>query len=628
MQKYRFGEFELDLEAFQLRLRGGPVKLERRPLDLLVMLVSQHGRLVAREDIISALWPGNVIIDFESGLNTLVRKVRSALGDSSEHTQFIETVPGRGYRFIAPVTLVATATPSAPVTEPPAAQPPRKKWRPAAIAISSSVVLAVAAIFGWRTGHLTSDLTSNSVAPAQTSAQPAADGVIQLAVLPFRPLTTSDRNESLELGMAETLIAGLNGTGRLQVSPLSSVRRFAGAENDAVSAARQLGVTAVLEGYIQRADNRLRVSARLLDAKNGRQLWADSYDEAFMDIFSVQDAIALRVRAALMPEFVVQSAGLSHKTHDAEAYQLFANGRFYLRRNEIGMRRSIEYFEQAVARDPGFAEAYVGLAESYSLLGVFGAMAPNEAFPHARAAVDRALALDPELGEAYASLGHIKAQYERDWPGAEAALRRAIELSPSFAPAQQWYGHYLAYIGRIEDGLAQVRKAQALEPASPSYGALVGMFLNYQRRYDEAIEQLTKTLETDADLDLAHTHLAVAYMYRGEYERAVAHLSRITSVAPGSGGYLGQIYAFSGRRADALGEIERLEALFERHEAAAHDIASIYGALGDADQAFLWLDRALQDRSQLLGWIRWNPAFDSIRADPRYAAFMRRLNLA
>ena len=636
-QAYRFADFELDLDALQLRLHGEPVKLERRPLDLLILLVGRHGRLVTREDIITALWPARVVIDFEAGINTLIRKARHALRDSSDQPQFIETVPGRGYRFIAPVTeiaereslrdsmaataqdrLVRAATVAMPIE--PARVGPRWRARPIA-ALLVAMIAAAAFVLFWPA------LTRQSTVDAPERLAPPSD-MITLAVLPFKPLTAADRNESLELGMAETLIAGLSGTGRLQVMPLSSVRRFAGPEHDAVDAGRRLGVTAVLEGYIQRTDDRLRVSTRLLDPRDGRQLWSERYDEEFTDIFAVQDAIAARVQAELTPEMVgTPITPLTHDTNDAEAYQLYANGRFYLRRNETGMRRAIEYFGQAIARDPGFARAYVGLAEGYSLLGVFGAMAPHEAFPRARTAVDTALTLRPDLGEAYAALGHIKTQYELDWPGAERAYRRAIELEPGFALGQQLYGHYLAYVGRIEDGLAQVRKAQALEPATPIYGAVIGLFLCFEHRYDEAIEQLEKTLETDADLDLAHTYLAVASMYRGEYERAIEHLSRAGSVAPGSGGYLGQIYALSGRRADALAEIDRLITLSQHQYVAAHDIATIYAALGDADQTFLWLDRALEDRSQLLGWIRWNPVFDSVRDDPRYAEFMRRLKL-
>jgi TolB-like protein/DNA-binding winged helix-turn-helix (wHTH) protein/Tfp pilus assembly protein PilF len=630
---YRFGDFELDLDAMQLRSRGEPVRLEKRPLDLLVMLVRSHGRMVGRDDIVAALWPAKVIIDFDSGLNTLVRKVRSALGDSPDHPKFVETVPGRGYRFVAAVTeAVPQAQPAPIVRQTPAANeavvrpPERWQWRLVAAAASLAVIAVLGALVLLRGEPASSTGAANTETGVQ-GVQQKTTGVVTLAVLPFKPLTESDRNESLELGMTETLISGLNGNSRLQVAPLSSVRRYAGGEQDALTAGRQLGVAAVLEGYLQRAGDRLRVSVRLLDTRDGRQLVADSYDESFTDIFSVQDAIASRVQDAFMAELVGDAVSLPHETRDAEAYQLYANGRFYLRRNEAGMRRAIAYFSGAIERDPEFARAYVGLAEAYALLGVYGAIAPRDAFPNARAAVDKALLLDPELGEAYAQLGHIKVQYERDWPAAATAFDRAIALSPSYAPAHQWVGHYLAYMGNIDEGLARIRDAQQLEPASPAYAALIGMFLNYQRRYDEAIDQLTKTLEMDPSLDLAHTHLAVAYMYRGEFELAIDELARTSSVTPGSSGYLGQIYALSGRRDEALAEIERLMAASGDRPVAAHDIATIYAALGDADSTFQWLDRALEDQSQMLGWIRWNPVFDSIRGDARYAAFMQRLKL-
>ena len=453
-------------------------------------------------------------------------------------------MPGRGYRFVAAVTDVATeansaqprvapntsiapdtAVPTSPDLKPGTTQRPVRGWPSLAVGTSLALIGAIAAVVLLRDG--TCELRRHRRLCGGRRDAGFGDGSpVTLAVLPFKPLTESDRYELLELGMTETLISGLNASGRLQVSPLSSVRRYAGEDHDAVTVGRQLGVTAVLEGYLQRVGNRLRVSVRLLDTKDGRQLAADSYDEAFTDIFSVRDAIASRVKEAVMPGSSAIPAGLQHETRDAEAYQLHAQRRFYSRRNEGGMRRSIDYFSAAIERDPAFARAYNGLAEAYSLLGVYGALAPRDAFPNARVAVDRALSLDPQLGEAYASLGHIKVQYERDWPGAEVAFDRSIELSPTFAPAHQWLGHYLAYMGKIDEGLQQLRQAQQLEPASPAYAALIGMFLNYQRRYDEAIEQLTKTLEMDPTLDLAHTDLAVAHMYRGEHQLAIDVLAR------------------------------------------------------------------------------------------------------
>ena len=287
---------------------------------------------------------------------------------------------------------------------------------------------------------------------------------------------------------------------------------------------------------------------------------------------------------------------LRRYTADSEAYQLYANGRFHLNRaNEDGLRHALADFEQAVERDPQFALAYVGIAEARSILGVFGAVAPRDTFPQARRAVDKALELAPDLGEAYASLGHIKVQYEHDWSGAEQAYRRAIELNPAFPRAPQWYGLLLGCQGRFDEGIAQLRRAQALEPAQPMYSALIGMVLMYQRRYDDAIEQLQLTLKTDPNFPTANTYLAAAYLRLGEYEKAMDHLGRVKSLAPGSQGYVGQIYALSGKRAAALQEIERLVALSKQRYVSAYDIATIYAALGETDKTFEWLDRALEE---------------------------------
>ena len=438
-----------------------------------------------------------------------------------------------------------------------------------------------------------------------------------LAVLPFRPLAATDRNESLELGMAETLIARLNGA-RLVVSPLSAVRRYADPGQDAVAAGRELEVDAVLEGHLQKAGDRLRVSARLMNVDDGRQLWADRYDESFTDIFTVPDAIAAKVWAALYPDLTGGGPPASRRyTDDAEAYQLYTSGRFHRRRgNEAGLRKALESFHQAVARDPDFALAHVGLAESYAALGVFGAAAPHEVFPQARQAVDRALTLAPELGEAYASLGHIKVQYEHDWSGAELAYARAIELSPNYAPAHQWLAIHRSISGRFDEGLELMEHAQTLEPSSPLYGGLVGMLLIYQRRYDEAIEHLQETLELDPSLPTARTYLAVAYLRRGEHDLALHHLGQVSSPTPGSAAYRGQAFALAGRRAEAVAELKRLIAESQQRYVSAYDISTIHATLGNVNETFAWLERALDERSQLVGWLPWDPVFDEIRSDP------------
>lgn len=611
---FEFGGFRLEPQRRMLsRIDGAPVGLSDKALDTLVYLVERAGQLVTKDELVKELWPTTVVE--ENNLYVVISTLRRALKDDSAAERLIATVAGRGYQFVAEVRAVTRATPGQTASEPavgsttPAALPSHVRTRRLAVALGAVLILVIG-------------IGAAVLALRQPPASQSSDSRTTIAVLPFKPLTPDDRNASLELGMAETLIAGMN-SGGLSVSPLSSVRRYAGIEQDGLAAGRALGVQTVLEGHLQRVDNQLRVSARLLNVSDGRQLWAQRYDEAFTDIFSVQDTIAAKVRAALTAELIDEAPALRRYTEDAEAYQLYANGRYQLDR--VALTQALAQFEQAVARDPHFALAYVGIADAHALLGVFGAVAPHDTFPQARRAVDKALEIAPELSEAHTSLGHIKTQYEHDWAGAERAFRRALELNASNARAHQWYGLYLASRGQFDEGIAQLRRAQALEPAQPIFSALIGMLMIYQRRYDEAIEQLRLTLEMDADFPTTNTYLSAAYLRRGDYDQAAEHLGRMKSPAPGSAGYVGQLYALSGRRAEALEELERLVALSKTRYVPAYDIATIHAALGDADQTFVWLARAFEERSQLVAWLPWEPVFDGLRTDARYAALARRL---
>jgi tetratricopeptide (TPR) repeat protein len=268
------------------------------------------------------------------------------------------------------------------------------------------------------------------------------------------------------------------------------------------------------------------------------------------------------------------------------------------------------------------------LADSYAIVAVFGIEAPRETFPLARQAIDRALALAPDLGEAYASLGHVKSQYEMDWPGAERAFRRAIELNPSYAPAHQWLGLLLGYSGQFDAALEELRIAEALEPAVPFYSGLRGMVLSYRGQHDVAIEELERALAIAPELPNTRAFITMAYLRRGDLDRAAEHAAAIRSPAPGSRGYVGQIHALAGRRTEALAEIERLVALSRERYVSAYDTASIYATLGEVDQTFVWLERAFEERSQIIGWLPWDGAFESIRTDSRYAELTKRLAVA
>jgi DNA-binding winged helix-turn-helix (wHTH) protein/TolB-like protein/tetratricopeptide (TPR) repeat protein len=610
---YEFGEFRLDTgrQALFNVSTGEWIPLTPRVFDTLYVLVEHSGRLIAKAELMEAVWPDTVVE--ENNLDQNISTLRRLLGERRDDPRYIQTVRGRGYRFAAPVTVLEALADepvvAAPAT-PPAAAPALSLRRLIIGAGALSIVGGWVLLLGWR-----------DAAPTAT----AIDHPPALAVLPFRALGTGNRNESLELGIAETLIRQLN-TPQLSVRPLSAVRRFADPEQDAVLAGRALSVESVLEGHLQLDADRLRVSVRLLRVEDGAQLWSERFDQDFSDIFAVQDTIAARVRASLAIGSPREMPSVSrHPTEDPIAYQHYVNGRFFRQQgNEASLRRALQHFQQAIERDPEFALAYVGLSESHAVLGVFGAVAPHEAFPPAQAAVERALEIAGDLGEAYAALGHIRTQYEHDWMGADQALRHAIELSPSHAPAHQWLGLLLALLGRFDEAMTSMHRAQALD-TSPMYSAMVGKLLNYQRRYDESIELLQGTLDMAPDLPTAHTYLAFAYLRRGDFESAREHLDRAPSRTPGSASYPGQILALSGRRDEALAEIERLIEESHQQYVAAYDVATIYAALGDADKTMAWLDRAVDDRSQLIGWLRWDPVFDSIRHDPRYAALVARL---
>lgn len=624
---YTFGDYRLDVTRHSLYCSPADTwtPLTPRVFDTLLYLVQHPDEVLDKERMMAAIWP-DVVVE-PNNLDQNVSTLRQALGERGGKQRYIVTVRGRGYRFAAPVTELGASGPadggeiapspsgeSAGVARDQGGMRRRTIMRKGAALAALAAVVAIGALL----------FLNRDNGEAMTLSSQAHT----LAVLPFRPLAGTDRNESLELGMAETLIMRLNGP-HLSVSPLSSVRRFADPGEDAVLAGRALGVDAVLEGHLQRDGDRLRVSARLVNVEDGRQLWAERYHENFTDIFLVQDTIAAKVWAALTPDLIGEVPSTSRRyTEDAEAYQLYVSGRFYRQRgNEAGLREGLELFQRAVARDPNFALAYVGIADAHAILGVFGIVAPHDTFPQAREAVDKALELAPQLGEAHASLGHIKMQYEHDWPGAEQAFQRAIALNPNYSPAHQMFGIYLSLTGRFDEGLEEMRTAQALEPSAPLYGALVGMLLNYQRRYDEAIDHLKKTIEMDPVLATAHTYLAVSYLRRHEYELALAHLRKSSSLTPGSEAYLGQVYALSGRHSEAEAELERLIVESGSRYVSAYDISTVYAALGETDETFAWLERAFEERSQLIGWVLWDPVFDSIRQDPRYLDVVQRLGI-
>jgi TolB-like protein len=456
-------------------------------------------------------------------------------------------------------------------------------------------------------------------------------GPATLAVLPFKPIVASSRDEALELGMTDTMIMRLSGIGDVVVRPLSSVRRYVGLDQDPLAAGRELGVASVLDGSVQKSGTRLRVTARLLDVTSGRQLWAERFDETDQDIFSVQDSIADRVSAALALRLSPSEKQRINRrpTSDAAAYDLFLNGRYYWnRRSSPGdLRRAIEFYSQAVARDPQFALAYSGLADALAVQGVFGVRPPAEVYPQAMQAAERALELDPDLAEAHATRGHIRLNFKFDWRGSLDDYDEAIRHDPRYAGARMWRGFWLVFAGRGEEGLAELQSARDLEPDSLVFAVNHARALYWTRHYDAAAEQLARVLEVDPANGLARTLQASVLVQLGRFDEALQILAEGPAGGPGGRALRGVALALAGRAEEARAELQRLEALSKREYVSAYDFASICAALGDHDCAFAWLDRAIVERSALVTTLRADPVMDGLRKDSRYVDFENKIGI-
>jgi TolB-like protein/Tfp pilus assembly protein PilF len=464
---------------------------------------------------------------------------------------------------------------------------------------------------------------------------PAALGVMpSVAVLPFHSLTGPE-DEYLGLGMADTLITRLGSTRTVIVRSTGAVRRYLGKDVDPVATGRELGVDAVLEGSIQSAAGRLRGTMRLLRVRDGATLWSESFDERAGDIFSLQDSISERVSGALALRLTEAQRTLltRHDTEDVEAYHLYLKGRFFWnKRTREGFRRGLALFEQAVERDPAYARAHTGLADSYIGLAYYEYDRPHDAMPRAKAAALRALAIAPTLAEAHASLAHIKGNYEWDWAAAEQEWRRAISLDPDYATAHQWYAvHYLTPTGRLEEARREARRAQELDPLSPVFNAFLGATLLFSRRPDEAIEECRKTIDLYPEFGVGHWYLGRAYLQKGRSRESLVELTEAVRLSGGSPlmqGTLAFAHAAAGDPHQARQVLDGLMRLRREHYASAVGVAVAHAALGERDEALRWLEEAADERAFHLVYLKVWPELDALRAEPRFVALVRRVGLA
>jgi len=481
-------------------------------------------------------------------------------------------------------------------------------------------------------GQLEQALISALGEGSQASDLPTSD-LPSIAVLPFKDLSPQKDQDYFCEGLAEELINALAKIKSMKVAARTSAFQFKDKDQDIRQIGAKLNVGNVLEGSVRKSDGRLRIMAQLINVADGFHVWSEQYDRGLKDIFSIQDEISLAIVETLKVELLgAEKAQLVVKhTVDQQAFDLYLQGRyFWNRRYEGGLKKAIEYFQQAIAKDPDYALAYVGIADSLNLLAYYGYMPPRDGFPKAKAAAHKALELDDTLGEAHASLGWIATFFDWDFPGAEKEFQRAISLSPQYATTRQWYALLLAALGRFDEALAEVRLGQKLDPHSLAIYSVEGVVLNFMRRPDEAIENYYQTLEMDPSFLMAHIWLGQAFLQIGRYSESLEHLQKAMKISGGfpfALGVLGETYGISGRKEEALEVIARFEALAEETYVSPLYWSLPYIALGMKDEAFELLEKGMEVRDSFLVWLKAAPDLHRLRGDPRYTELIRRVGL-
>ena len=633
-----FGTFTLDLRTGELRKGGAKVGLPEQPFQVLKTLLDRPGELVTREELGQRLWPAETFVDFEHGLNAAVRRLREALGDSAEAPRFVETLPRRGYRFIAPVVQPSAGEqptpPPAIDNQPPApeasiaiASPlPARIRRPAVTVamVAAAVLVVTAAGYAlWRQGS------------ARSTASPPRSMV---AVLPFENLTGDPDQEYISEGMTEELIAQLGALdpSRLGVIAKQSAMQFKKTTKRANQIGSDLGASYLLTGSLRRTGSRVRIAVQLIDAESESQLWAEQYERDAVDLLALQREVAGAITRQMTTSLGVAGSNVSsdvrrHSTN-AEAYEHYLRGRHHAwqRGTTDGFEKARDHFQRAIELDDSYAHAYSGLADTYTMLGSVGLLPMREAYPLARAAALKAIALDGKLSDAHASLAFILADYDWDWDTADRYFRNAVELSPNDGTAVRTYSTYLAWWGRDKEALEFARRARDLDPVSASARQILGLAYYFARRYDDAITQFREALDLDPSHGQAHVMLGRTYVAKGQPDRAVEELERakrLLGARPDVMTPMAYVLGKAGRRQEALATLDELRRMAKPRNPSPFRFAYVHIGLGETDVAFDWLEKSVEARDWQLGMLNVEPAFDGMRSDPRFAALVARVGL-
>jgi TolB-like protein/DNA-binding winged helix-turn-helix (wHTH) protein/Tfp pilus assembly protein PilF len=628
-----FGSFEVDIAAGELRRQGLKIRLQDQPFRLLVLLLERAGDVVTREEVREKLWPADTYVDFDHSLNTAVRKLREALRDSADAPRYVETLARRGYRFTAPVAVVAPRGTTEVAHSANADEASVLPYSPQRLSTFARRLLTFAIVVAIGAAALVADWVVPRQGPTTQSGRR-----LTLAVLPFDNLTGDADQEYLSDGLTEEMITQLGRLepDRLRVLARSSTWKYKRADRDIGQLRRELGADYVLEGSLRRAGERVRVTAQLVQVHDQSQVWAETYERDLRDVLIVQsevaEAVARTIAVTLTPDAHARLAR-ARPIHP-EAYQDYLRGRFFwYRRTEAALKQALGYFQKAIAADPGYAPAYSGLADSYSSLGassIIGGLPPRQAMPEAKAAALKALQIDGTLAEAHASLAMVHLLYDWDLAACEKEFRRALELDPNYNAAHHWYSHCLLPLGRKEESLAESKRALELEPLNLVVDIHLGWHYLYARQYDQAIEQFQRTLELDPAFPQTQRYAAWAYLQKGMHLEAIAALRAARKSLgrnPQIEGELGYALAVAGRRDEALATLEGLSHLSATRYVSPYSVALIHAGLGDRDQALAWLDKAYAERSDYMPYLRLEPMLDGLRSDHRFTALVGRVGL-
>jgi TolB-like protein/DNA-binding winged helix-turn-helix (wHTH) protein/Tfp pilus assembly protein PilF len=630
--RLRFGVFELDLRAGELRKHGLQVRLQEQPFQVLAMLLEHPGELVTREELQKKLWPVDTFVDFDHGLNKAISKIREALSDSAESSRFVETVARRGYRFLADVKVV---DPVSIHSQELAAQPhPTAEARDRPDHGGKVAVLNFSPSRTWKVLVAVSLLLAASLTAWRVHSRNNPSPVIRsLAVLPLESLSSDASQDYFADGMTDELISDLGQISALRVISRTSVMGYKHTRKPLPQIARELNVDAVVEGTVLRSGDQVRITAQLIEASADKHLWSQSYEGELRDTLALQNqvasAIADQIRINVNPQ--EQAALKTVKVVNPQAYESFLKGRyFWNKRTADGLKVALAYFNQAIEEDPKYAQAYSGLADTYALLGdwQYAVMPPKEALPKAKAAATKALELDGALGEAHNSLAFCLDGFDWDFNSAGKEFQRAIELNPGYATAHHWYAWHLSLFGRYDEAIAEMKKAENLDPLSLIINADLAELLVLAHSYDESIQQSRKTIEMDPNFALAHNQLAQAYLQKHMNDEAIAELQKAAQLSGGSSTVLANLaraYAASGKRSEAIKLLDDLKKRSNPIYSHGSEIAVVYAALGDTDQAMNWLQKSYEERFNPGVLLR--PGFDPLRSDPRFEDLVHRIGL-